>query len=262
MITRSSWQNVIIDSTIKLYDKSNRFIGTGFFISPNLIVSCLHVFEMNNIDIIKINDVSSQLFEVSINTTLVINEFDFICIDLKIQLSNRFIPIAQGNNESNDYLWGYTYNTDFENGAAITSKLIETASHNGMLVYRIFDDIIKEGSSGSPIWNSSKGTFLGIVYWLKEHKRTALVIPFEQILSINSESYILDEIKSIASSYAYSSVKLLEEKGNQKIIDGWKKKLEFLERELISIYDIEQKFNVLNKIKECKDKIRLINLKK
>ena len=176
LLERTECQKLLIQSTTKIYSSKGVFIGTGFFILPNILVSCYHVFYNNSIKEFKID---GQTFSIPLTpeNTFFVEGLDLICIDVTFELGEQCVPLALLNSNIDDEIWGYTFNEDYDDGAALTTTIIEEAKHKGNSVFRIQDDIINQGSSGTALWNSTKNCFLGVVYWLKEHKRNALVIP-------------------------------------------------------------------------------------
>ncbi len=178
LLERTECQKLMIQSTTKIYSNDGTFIGTGFFILPNVLVSCYHVFynEKHSIQKFKIQE---HDFPITLNpqNTFTVKDLDLICINVTFDLGKQCIPLALFNINIDDEVWGYTYNKDYVDGAPIRSDIIEQANHKTKAVYRIEDDLINQGSSGTPLWNTTRNCFLGVVYWLKEHKRNALVIP-------------------------------------------------------------------------------------
>jgi len=84
--------------------------------------------------------------------------------------------LAASTSKINDGIWGFSYNSDYDE-VAISSKLIETAQHKKKAIFRIDDDAITTGSSGTPLWNMRTNTLLGVVHWWKEKKQNAFVLP-------------------------------------------------------------------------------------
>ncbi len=94
LITRTACQNLLQKCTVKIFEKNGKFIGTGFFILPNMIASCLHVFNNHQVTHFKISG-HNQIFSTKDKRP---NEkLDLICIPLENIVNEYCIPLQTIN---------------------------------------------------------------------------------------------------------------------------------------------------------------------
>jgi tetratricopeptide (TPR) repeat protein len=171
---KSRGQYLLEKCTVKI-SSNNELIGTGFFILPNVLVTCYHVFfekKERRVTEFQINGIEQKL---TLTNVLHDEKLDLICISLDddygeycVSLANIKLP------KGGDPIWGYSYNSDFP-GGDISTHFKGGVTHNGRKVYRVDKDIIAPGSSGTPLMNLDNNSFLGVIYWRKEEN--ALIIP-------------------------------------------------------------------------------------
>lgn len=151
-------------------------MGTGFFVAPDKIATCHHVFFANNKTITSKFSIAglTGTFDVKGHTHFH-PDLDLLIIQLDFSLNQFCLNLEPGRNKEGDRLWGWSYNINYPNGAALIPVLQEQANHNGWPILRVSRDIVKQGSSGTPILNVDSGKFLGVTYWVKEDD--ALIIP-------------------------------------------------------------------------------------
>jgi tetratricopeptide (TPR) repeat protein len=177
LIERSPIKQLVKNCTVKLWSAPNgNFLGTGFFVAPDQLATCRHVFFKNG------NAVTGQFriggyegeFKLADNH-LQHEGLDLLVVQLDAPIAKQCINLEATTSQEGDRLWGWSYNTSYPEGSGLVPVLQTDAKHNGWEVYRVSRDIVKQGSSGTPILNVESGKLLGITYWVKDSD--ALIIP-------------------------------------------------------------------------------------
>lgn len=178
LIIRSPLMELFKRCTVKLLNSSKVFVGTGFFVAPDKIATCYHVFFKNN----KLNThyfcIENYPGDYKLEgQVLYCSDIDVLIIQLPTALSQECLNLCGSSSFLMDKLWAWTYNKKYLEGGGIVPKLREEAVHNEYPVLRISRDIVEDGSSGTPVLNVNTGHLLGLVYW--KRFSNAFIIPIQ-----------------------------------------------------------------------------------
>ncbi len=177
LLTRHPLKHLLERSTVKLLSHpGGTFLGTGFFVTPDKIATCHHVFFTNN-------KVITPQFSIEGYPDIFTLEghtqhhpgLDLLVIQLGSSLSQHCINLESTSNLEGARLWGWSYNIKYPDGGGIIPILQDVAKFETWEVFRVSRDIITNGSSGTPVLNLETGKFLGVTYYRLED--SALIIP-------------------------------------------------------------------------------------
>ena len=161
--------------TVKLLSSpGGAFLGTGFFITPEKLATCHHVLYPRGKALARFS-IEGQPGEYTLKGAQQQPGLDLLILHLGTPLSEHCINLASTPSKEGDRLWGWSYNTNYPAGAGLLPVLQEEAQHQGWAILRVSRDIVKQGSSGTPILNVDSGKLLGVTYWVKDED--ALIIP-------------------------------------------------------------------------------------
>ncbi|MCO6491153.1 MAG: tetratricopeptide repeat protein, partial [Phaeodactylibacter sp.] len=196
LIERVPLKQLVKSCTVKLLSSpGGKFLGTGFFVAPDKLATCCHVFFNKGKAVTAQFRIENYEGEFSLDGNYRQHEgLDLLAINLGALVAERCINLEAAASQVGDRLWGWSYNTNYPEGGGLVPVLQEEARHNGWDVLRVSRDIVKQGSSGTPVLNVESGKLLGVTYWLKEGD--ALVIPalyfkehFEELYRENQEHH-------------------------------------------------------------------------
>lgn len=176
-------------NTVKLLrSPSNAFLGTGFFVAPDKIATCFHNLFANNKAVTSHFSIAGYpgTFALEGHTNFYPG-LDLLIIQLDFPVTPYCINLESGRNKEGDRLWGWSFNTNYPDGAGLIPVLQEAADHNKWKILRVSRDIVKQGSSGTPILNVDSGKLLGVTYWAKEDD--AFIIPAQYFESYFPELF-------------------------------------------------------------------------
>ncbi|GJM34781.1 MAG: hypothetical protein DHS20C18_37820 [Saprospiraceae bacterium] len=177
LIERLPIKQLVKSCTVKLLNSpKGNFLGTGFFVAPDKLATCRHVFFNNGNAVTTHFRVEGYEGEFTLTDNyLQHDELDLLVILLNTPIASLCINLEAAASQEGDRLWGWSYNISFPEGGGLVPVLQEEARHNGWDILRVSRDIIKQGSSGTPILNVDNGKLLGVTYWVKDSD--ALIIP-------------------------------------------------------------------------------------
>ena len=139
--------------------------GTGFFVAPQLILTCAHVVKSANPE--KINvfwPYKNQQYIASIENIPLEKHLDLAL--LKLNPPDRDHPCVNfdlSSPELSDDLFIYGYPEDYPEGEAATFKYEGESIKNNSLLYKLKEGQAKSGTSGSPLLNQRTGKVCGIL---------------------------------------------------------------------------------------------------
>lgn len=194
LIHRSPIQKLFEENTIKILNHDRAFLGTGFYVLPNAIASCNHVFcSIDTGEIVDNFYIDGQDELVNVSKAIIhrVKGLDLIIIEFENDLYDKCLCLETDTPNSKDELWGYSHNVDYNNVGVVSifNDLAEHIKHPSHKVYIVEDDAIAGGSSGTPLLNVKQNKFFGVVYWWREEKEKALVIPAQYFKEHFSEIF-------------------------------------------------------------------------
>ena len=196
LIERVPLKQLVKSCTVKLLNSpGGKFLGTGFFVAPDKLATCRHVFLKQGKAVTTQFQIEGYEGKFYLDGKFQQHEeLDLLVVHLGTTIANRCINLEAAASREGDRLWGWSYNINYPEGGGLVPVLQEEARHNGWDVLRVSRDIVKQGSSGTPVLNVESGRLLGVTYWLKEGD--ALIIPalyfkrhFEELYRENQEHH-------------------------------------------------------------------------
>lgn len=163
--------------------------GTGFFVAPNLVVTCAHVIgevESSLIELFwKIKGKKYKIEVLKIAETVdlallkIVNEqFDHPCV---------YFDYAKPQVNDDLYVFGYpgylSSSADYSNGDSVTLKFEGDCFKDDLALYKLKSGEIIEGFSGSPLLNLRTRRVCGVVHLSRSGTEGGRAIPIESILS-------------------------------------------------------------------------------
>ena len=177
ILERVPLKQLLQSCTVKLLSSpTGRFLGTGFFVTPDKIATCHHVFFAHDKAITPQFSIEGypDIFTLEGHTQHHPG-LDLLVIHLGAPLSKHCINLEPSSSKEGDRLWAWTFNTKYAEGGDLVPILRGAVQHQGHSILRIMRDIVEEGSSGTPVLNIDTGHLLGVVYWKRDD--SALIIP-------------------------------------------------------------------------------------
>jgi hypothetical protein len=139
--------------------------GTGFFVAPQLILTCAHVVKSANPE--KINvfwQYQNQQYIASLENIPTRKSSRFSNIKVKFaDLDHPCINFDLSSPELSDDLFSYGYPQDYPEGDSATFKYEGESIKNNSLLYKLKGGQANYGASGSPLLNQRTGKVCGIL---------------------------------------------------------------------------------------------------
>lgn len=153
--------------TVRLNFASSQ--GTGFFVAPNLILTCAHVVQLakdNPVEVFwKAEDQNytatvTQLYEAPIDLALLKLQGDcwtHPCVEL---------DSTEPNTNDDCYIFGYpkSRGNDYSQGDSATFRYEGISYKQDIILYKLKQGQVNSGFSGSPLLNLQTGKVCGIVH--------------------------------------------------------------------------------------------------
>ncbi|MEO1391123.1 MAG: trypsin-like peptidase domain-containing protein [Cyanobacteria bacterium J06634_6] len=155
--------------TVKLSIPGVTGWGTGFFVAPGLILTCLHVVKAVSADNTrrvqwqqgKSSGIAS-LFQFS-------SETDLALLELSSHEKTNLLCVYLGEAfQPHDRLYAYGYSDNFPEGLSVTARCDGSAVENesSLLLFRSAQ--VRPGLSGSPLLNYETGKVCGMVKFTRD----------------------------------------------------------------------------------------------
>jgi hypothetical protein len=139
--------------------------GTGFFVAPQLILTCAHVVKSANPE--KINvfwQYQNQQYIASRENIQLQKHLDLAILKLNFpDLDHPCVNFDLSSPELSDDLFSYGYPQDYPDGDSATFKYEGESIKNNSLLYKLKEGQAKSGTSGSPLLNLRTGKVCGIL---------------------------------------------------------------------------------------------------
>lgn len=139
--------------------------GTGFFVAPQLILTCAHVVESANSETINVFWQSqNQQYNASLEKILPEDHLDLAILKLNTpDLNHPCINFESLYPQLNDDLFSYGYPQDYPDGDSATFKYEGESSTSNSPLYKLKGGQANYGASGSPLLNQRTGKVCGIL---------------------------------------------------------------------------------------------------
>jgi len=139
--------------------------GTGFFVAPQLILTCAHVVKSANPE--KINvfwPYKNQQYIASIENIPLEKHLDLAILKLNTpDINHPCINFDLSSPELSDDLFSYGYPQDYPEGDSATFKYEGESIKNNSPLYKLKGGQANYGASGSPLLNQRTGKVCGIL---------------------------------------------------------------------------------------------------
>ena len=135
-------------------------IGTGFFVAPNLVITCAHV--INNLDSSAIEVYDQRTDKKYLSVIKYIDENQdadvaLLSIDNSVE-EHCCVYLDNSQPVIHDNLYSYGYpNNDYRNGDSTTFLYEGESYQSNVLVYKLKIGEVDSGASGSPVLNLRTG---------------------------------------------------------------------------------------------------------
>jgi TPR repeat protein len=149
--------------TVKLTIPNTMDLGSGFFVAPELILTCVHVIKAAGLEPVKVSwqnqeDVAEATVEVYLPA------FDLALLRLNTKLANQPCVYLDEEFQPYDDFYTYGYPDKFPKGASVTSQCDGSAvDDSGVPLILFSKGRIRPGLSGSPLLNRRTNKVCGIV---------------------------------------------------------------------------------------------------
>ncbi|HSF74517.1 MAG TPA: serine protease [Microcoleus sp.] len=139
--------------------------GTGFFVAPQLILTCAHVVKSANPEKIDVFwPYKNQHYIASRENLQLQKHLDLAILKLNFpDLDHPCVNFDLSSPELSDDLFSYGYPQDYPDGDSATFKYEGESTKNNSLLYKLKGGQANYGASGSPLLNQRTGKVCGIL---------------------------------------------------------------------------------------------------
>lgn len=193
----TDFQQLLQRCTIRIDASGSR--GTGFFVAPQLILTCHHVVgENNSVDVFW--KVTQQNY-----TATVIKVYEFpidlalLKLDTEIKKNHPCVELTNSPPNSQDklHIFGYPRDegVDYPDGDSVTFDYGGEAFKENIKLYNLQSGRILGGFSGSPLLNLNTGKVVGMVHLSHDTtsdlggRAVSCEVIFNQFPQISSDNY-------------------------------------------------------------------------
>ena len=156
-----SLYDLLTACTVRITSKGEQ--GTGFFVAPNLVLTCKHVIE-NALKPPSLIDVTwqGQSLTASLYALPTTSTLDLALLQLQVTIPQHPCVLLHGGAEPFSKLYSYGY-ADIKPQGASTTFDSEGWIGAQQELLRLKDGQVRPGMSGSPVLNSVTGCICGMV---------------------------------------------------------------------------------------------------
>lgn len=142
--------------------------GTGFFVAPDLILTCAHVVKAASANSVTVfYPEQKQSYPAILEPLPEANEqVDLVLLKLQDSILSHPCVYLDEAIALNDRLYSYGYPDDFSEGAFTTFESEALTGGNSFIKFKAGQ--VRPGMSGSPLLNQSTGKVCGIVKFTRD----------------------------------------------------------------------------------------------
>ncbi|CAN1211731.1 hypothetical protein TUMEXPCC7403_16120 [Tumidithrix helvetica PCC 7403] len=155
-------EEILESCTVKLKSLSSSGWGTGFFIAPNLILTCAHVVEKEISPYIEVYCKNQGKVETAFIEKLYSKPFDIALLRLSSPFNTFPCVYLDTDVRASDIFYTFGYPDDFQTGAPVTFECEGITGDNPPFIKFKYGNA-RPGLSGSPLLNKRTGKVCGVV---------------------------------------------------------------------------------------------------
>jgi len=242
--------------------------GTGFFVAPQLILSCAHVVASANSETIHVFWQSqNQQYIASLEKILPEDHLDLALLKLNTpDLNHPCINFESLYPQLNDDLFSYGYPQDYPDGDSATFKYEGESFKGNSPLYKLKGGQANYGASGSPLLNQRTGKVCGILNISRNPNMdlggravpvSIIFAQFPELAELNQRFHQNNSKKTDSNPFGYgSSVSPERFYGRKKAILEVKSRIGGISSESINIVGMRRngKTSLLRLIRERTEK--------
>lgn len=183
-------------SIVRIYNFRGQVVGSGFLISPKIVLTCAHVVSValdlpisieQPIEVVTLDfPIASPDSKLEANVVFWNPEADIAGLQIKgnLPMEAKHAPMVVS-----EELWGHSFKVlgfphGHENGVWASGILLGPTSNNWIQVENSVGYQIQPGFSGSPVWDEQLGGIVGVVVALdtSPNVNAAFLIPSSNLI--------------------------------------------------------------------------------
>lgn len=153
--------------TVKLSIAGKSGWGTGFYVAPDLILTCAHVVKEAGFNPVTVSCQNQNKSLIAITEQLLLEPFDFALLRLQSDNDASHCVYLDIDLKPGDTLYTFGYPDDFSNGAPVTFLCEGLTGDNPPLI-KFKSGQARPGLSGSPLLNMRTGKVCGLVKFTRD----------------------------------------------------------------------------------------------
>lgn len=165
-------QQLLRESTVKILSAEREFIGSGFFISSNKLLTALHNLQGQTEVIIEYPSTQNS-FTVSVNQKREYNyDFAIVEVDFTIPIQASYIG-SDFSYKNNFRVYGYSASNESGDSITVDFEGMAIQDKSSVKKYKVKSGQIDKGISGAPVLCVESGQVVGIVVETRERNKSA-----------------------------------------------------------------------------------------